>query len=211
MGENLLVIFDFDGTIADTAKSLKILVNKLSDDFDFRKIKEADWQELRNKESKEIFRSLGISLTKLPYILRKIRRDLQKELEKIKPVEGIKEALLEIKNNKCKLGILTSNSSAAVAKFLKINQLDFFDFIRSESDIFNKAKKLNNLLKKEKFDRQNVFYVGDETRDIKAARKAKVKAVAVSWGFNGREILKKQNPDYLVNKPEELIALLNNF
>ncbi len=96
-------------------------------------------------------------------------------------------------------------------KFLKINNLDFFDFIYSESNIFGKAKKLNGLLKEKKINPQSVFYVGDETRDITAAKEAGVKAIAVTWGFNGKEILKEQSPDYLVGNPEELIALLDDF
>jgi len=66
-------------------------------------------------------------------------------------------------------------------------------------------------LKERNFDPQSVFYVGDETRDVEAARKAGVKTIAVTWGFNGEDILKKQKPDYLARRPEELIALLNNF
>jgi len=211
MEKNLVVIFDFDGTIADTVSFIKTIMNKLSDDFDFQKIKDVDLEELKNKETREVFKSLGVSLIKLPFVLKKVRNVLHEEIEKIKPIEGIEKALLEIKKENHQLGILTSSPSKTVEKFLKINNLNFFDFIYSEGDIFNKAKKLNNLLKEKKFNPQYVFYVGDETRDIEAAKEAGVKTIAVSWGFNSEEILKKQNPNYLVKKPEELIALLNDF
>ena len=211
MKKNLVVIFDFDGTIADTMNFIRTIMDKLSDDVDFPKIKNIDWEGLKNKETREVFKSLGISLTKLPFILKKVRDILHKEVGKIEPIRGIEKALFQIKKNNHKLGILTSSPLETVEKFLKINNLNFFDFIYSESNIFNKAKKLNNLLKEKKFNPQHVLYVGDETRDITAAKEAGVKAIAVTWGLNGKEILKEQGPDYLVGNPEELIALLDGF
>lgn len=211
MKKNLVIIFDFNGTIADTIGSIKTIMSKLSNDFDFKKMKEVDWKELKNKETKEVLKSLGVSLVRLPFILKKARHVLHEEIKRIKPIEGMEKVLLKIKNDNHKLGILTSSPLETVEKFLKINNLDFFDFIYSESNIFGKAKKLNGLLKEKKINPQSVFYVGDETRDITAAKEAGVKAIAVTWGFNGKEILKEQSPDYLVGNPEELIALLDDF
>lgn len=204
MDKNLVVIFDFDGTIADTINFIRTI-------FNFSETKNINWEELKNKETKEIFKSLGIPLIKIPFILKKVRDILHQEVEKIKPVEGIEKALFKIKENHYQLGILTSCPKKTVTKFLKINNLDFFDFVYSESDIFNKAEKLNKLLKEKKFNPQSVFYVGDETRDVEAAKKIGVKTVAVTWGFNSEKILKEKNPDYLVQKPEELVVLLDNF
>jgi len=209
--KNLVIIFDFDGTIADTMNFIRTIMDKWSDDVDFPKIKNIDWEELKNKETKKVFKSLGISPAKLPFVLKKVRDILHKEVGKIEPIRGIEKALFQIKKNNHKLGILTSSPLETVEKFLEINNLNFFDFIYSESNIFNKAKKLNNLLKEKKFNPQHVLYVGDETRDIRAAKEAGIKTIAVTWGFNGKEILKEQNPDYLVGNPEELIALLNDF
>lgn len=53
-----------------------------------------------------------------------------------------------------------------------------------------------------------VIYVGDETRDVEAAKKVGVKVIAVTWGINSEKILRKQNPDYLIVKPKELIEVL---
>lgn len=53
--------------------------------------------------------------------------------------------------------------------------------------------------------------MGDEIRDIEAAKKAGVGAVAVGWGYNILKILKEQNPDYLVRSPKELAKVLTLF
>ena len=204
MDKNLVLIFDFDGTIADTLT----FVRKI---FNFPEMKEVDWEGLKNKESREVFKILGISMAELPFVLNKVRGIIHKEIEKIKPIQGMAETLFKIKESSSQLGILTSAPKETVERFLQVNNLNLFDFIYSESNIFNKARKLSNLLKERNFDPQSVFYVGDETRDVEAARKAGVKTIAVTWGFNGEDILKKQKPDYLARRPEELIALLDNF
>ncbi|MFZ1324135.1 MAG: HAD hydrolase-like protein, partial [Candidatus Saccharimonadales bacterium] len=55
--------------------------------------------------------------------------------------------------------------------------------------------------------RKDTVYIGDETRDIQAARMAFIRAVSVTWGFNTRRILEKQRPAYLIDTPEELLSI----
>jgi len=65
-------------------------------------------------------------------LLRKVKAELNKEIQRVRPISGIKEALIELKNQGNRLGILTSNSSANVVAFLETNGLDdVFDFIYS--------------------------------------------------------------------------------
>ena len=64
------------------------------------------------------------------------------------------------------------------------------------------------MLREKKFDKKDVLYVGDETRDITAAKKAKIKVVAVTWGFSSRKGLEKYKPDFLIDKPEELLEVV---
>ena len=52
--------------------------------------------------------------------------------------------------------------------------------------------------------------MGDETRDVEAAKKANIKVVAVTWGFNSPEALAKENPDFLINHPSELLEVIKN-
>ena len=61
---------------------------------------------------------------------------------------------------------------------------------------------MNDLRKSE------VAFVGDEVRDVEAARKVGMTVVAVTWGINSRQGLADANPDFLVDTAEELIKLL---
>ena len=207
-----VIMFDFDGTIADTLDAIVSITNRLAVEFGYKQTTQEELAQIQNLNSKEIIKQSGISIFKLPFLLRKVKAELNKEIQRVRPISGIKEALIELKNQGNRLGILTSNSSANVVAFLETNGLeDLFDFIYSGKTLFGKSKVMNNLLKQENIDPKTAIYVGDETRDIEAARKSHIKAIAVSWGFNSAEVLAKQNPDFLIHQPNQLIEVIGSL
>ena len=207
-----VIMFDFDGTIADTLDAIVSITNRLAVEFGYKQTTQEELAQIQNLNSKEIIKQSGISIFKLPFLLRKVKAELNKEIQRVRPISGIKEALIELKNQGNRLGILTSNSSANVVAFLETNELeDLFDFIYSGKTLFGKSKVINNLLKQENIDPKTAIYVGDETRDIEAARKSHIKAIAVSWGFNSAEVLAKQNPDFLIHQPNQLIEVIGSL
>lgn len=205
----VVIIFDFDGTIAQTFDSAMKILDQLSVRFGHRGLKDEDIMQLRNEGKWEgLFESLGIDPAIIPEVVERGRSGLAEEIENIEPVEGMKRALLQLKADGYELGILTSNSRETVEKFLGNNGLDFFDFIYPEIGLWSKDKVLVKLLQDKELKPGQTVYVGDETRDIDAAKKAGVRVVAVSWGYNARKILKEQNPDYLVENPKDLVEIL---
>ena len=91
--------------------------------------------------------------------------------------------------------------------FLQHHDLDIFEFIHSGS-FFNKGEILKNIIKEIGYAPKEVFYIGDESRDIMASREANVNVVSVTWGFNAKEVLMRHNPDNIVHTPHELVAFL---
>ena len=87
---------------------------------------------------------------------------------------------------------------------------DTFTFIYSGST-FGKHKVINKWLRIENINPEKVVYVGDEVRDIDAAKKTGIKVIAVGWGFNSQEALAAQNPDFLIERPQELIEIMNSW
>src|SRR4030067_1015829 len=92
--------------------------------------------------------------------------------------------------------------------FLEKNKMDFFDFLNCGTSLLGKGRILSKVIKERKYIKENVIYVGDEIRDIDAARKIKIKVAVVTWGFNPKEALIKYNPDFIIEKPEELLLLV---
>lgn len=206
------IIFDFDGTIADTLETIAVLYNDIAEDFHCKKISFDQKERFRSMQTHEFLQTCGISLLKLPILALKIKNELNKEIKNIKPIDGIIEALYDLKQAEYKLGVLSSNSVANIKLFLNNHNLDnIFDFVHSGKNIFGKDKVILRLISKHKLNRSNVVYVGDETRDVEALRRIKVPIIAVSWGFNSKEVLEKLNPDFLVNKPEDLLKIVDSF
>jgi len=206
-----VIIFDFDGTIADTVDALVNIANSLAVEFSFAPITPEEFLLLKNLTSREIFKYSGIPLFKIPFLLKKVKKELKNKIPELKPIPGIPEALLELKENGSRLGIITSNSKGNVQEFLKINNLDnFFEFVHTGVTIFGKTTIINNVLKQRQIKTQEVIYVGDETRDIEASKKAQIRICSVTWGFNSEEALTKENPDFLIHHPRELVELVKN-
>lgn len=203
-----ILVFDFDGTIADTFSEFISIGNKLAEKHSFRKITEEDIPRFREYDVIRVLRELKIPLWKLPLIVNDGRSELHKIIDILKPIKGIKKQLQKLHEAGVILGILTSNSEKNVRKFLEKNEMQLFDFIYTGSSLFGKDKVMKSLLKEKGFANEDVFYVGDETRDIEAAKKVKIKMIAVTWGFISRKGLEKCSPDFLIDKPEELLGIV---
>ncbi len=204
-----VIIFDFDGTIADTLDALVTIANSLAVKFNFKQITPEELAVLRNLNSRQIIQKSGISLLQIPFLVKRVKSELKQQIQHLSTIPGIKEALIELNNQGHRLGIITSNSTDNVTAFLQKNELeDLFDFIHSGITIFGKTRIINNFLKQENLQPEEVIYIGDETRDIEATKKAHVKVIAVSWGFNSREVLAAENPDFLIDHPSELLEVI---
>ncbi|MCS6767265.1 MAG: HAD hydrolase-like protein [Candidatus Nitrosocaldus sp.] len=207
-----LVVLDFDGTIADTIRTLIRIVNGLADEFAYNKIRVHDLHYIKGMRTREILAYLNIPLLKLPFIIRRIRIEMNREIPMLKPAVNIRPTLEALRGEGYRLGILTTNASSNVRAFLKNNDLELFDFIRSTHHLLAKHIVLRRIKRQDGHGQGSnggsgdsiIFYVGDEIRDVEAGRRAGVKTVAVSWGFNSRDALLAEGPDYIIDRPEEL-------
>lgn len=204
MQESQVLVFDFDGTICDSLQSAVDAINHFSNEFGFKKVESHDLPQLQEMNAKQIMEFLGVSMTQLPILAYKTKKHIRSQMELLTPFEGIVEVLQSLKAQNRRLGILTSNSEENVRIFLKRYNLDYFDFIYADSSVFGKSVVLRRLLKELGLKSENVIYIGDETRDIEAAKSLHLKVVSVSWGYNTRNALLSHQPDFLIDHPSEL-------
>ena len=203
------ILFDFDGTIADTYQAIADITNQLSTEFGYKALNQEELLLIKNLSSREIVKLSEISIFKLPFLVRRIRTELSKEISELNPIEGIELVLRELKRQGYILGIVTSNNQENVDIFLRKNRLNrLFSYIYSSTAIFGKHRVIDRAIRENRLRRSDVIYVGDETRDIRSARKSNIPSIAVSWGFNAGEILAKNQPDYLINEPSELLKAI---
>lgn len=200
-----VIIFDFDGTIADSFDVVLAISNRLADEFGYPPTQPEDVDELKSLSSREILKRSRVSVFKLPFLLRRLRVEFNREISQLQPIPGIKEALLELKHQGHHLGIVTSNSKQNVIAFLEAQGMrEIFDFVDSGLTLFGKGRIIQQILRQNQIAPETVIYVGDETRDVEAARKIGIKVIAVCWGFNSCNVLAAQKPDFLIHKPAEL-------
>jgi phosphoglycolate phosphatase len=206
------VIFDFDGTLANTFDQLTLIYNQIAPFFRCLPVTSEQQSFLRGKKPQDLMRQFRISYLKLPLMLFVARRKLHKDIPHINIFDGIAQALQELRSAGYHLGIMTSNSPKNVKLFLDIHHLDScFDFICSGWHIFKKDKVLNRLCKKHKIQKKDAAYVGDETRDIIAAKKMGLRVVAVSWGFNTKDSLTALKPEAMANSPWQLLQCIQSL
>lgn len=202
------LIFDFDGTLIDSFDCAFEKLNLLADEFNYKKVAQNELSYLRNLSSLDFVKYLQIPIYKIPKVIFKARQLVREELPNLPSFVGLPDALQELYNRQITMGIVTSNSAENVKTWLlRQNLSHIFSFIHIESNFFGKARILKKLIAKNKFLRNETFYIGDETRDIDAAKKCGINSVAVTWGFNAEKILREQQPNFVLHKPEELLLL----
>jgi phosphoglycolate phosphatase-like HAD superfamily hydrolase len=101
---------------------------------------------------------------KLPFLLQRLRDELNREMHQVQPIAGMKTALLKLKQQGYRLGIVTSNSHENVIAFLKAQDLDsIFDFVGSGLALFGKGRVIQRLLRRHHLNPEDVIYVGKLT------------------------------------------------
>ena len=205
-----VVIFDFDGTIANTLDSILKLFNEIASDYNLPIIKDSDKEKIRNFSAKELVKEYRISPWKLLQLTKDILPKLKKNIKDISIVEGMADVFQDLEKLEIKIGIVTSNSKENVELFLANQHISQIDFIHSEKSLFGKGRVLSHLIKEQKLNKERVVYVGDEVRDIEAARKAGIPVIAVTWGFNSEKRLQQSKPDYLVTNPQQILEKVDS-
>ncbi len=200
-----LVIFDFDGTIADTLSQVIEVANVLADKHGFKNVKSAD--PLKGLSVMQLAKELGVPSYRIPSVLKEGKNLMEKQgCAEIFP--GMKEVLVELKKDNL-IGVISSSGKKRIDRFVEKQGLaGIFDFIKASSPLLGKAALIRNAVREKGFSIDSTFYVGDEIRDIEAARKAGIKVISVAWGYNSKEALKKNSPDYTVGRPEEILDII---
>ena len=201
------LIFDFDGTIADTLELHRDIYNQLAQKYQRKLISESDISNLRDYGMRDFLKRMNIPLYRLPFLIQE-----GQTLAKSHPISDTIPGMSAVLNQlapKYRLGILTSNTKQYCQQFLTHHHLDQnFSFLQAERDLFGKDHKLRKLLKDERLTPQEVIYIGDEARDMEAAKKVGISPIGVSWGFNSQQTLRNAGAKELFKQPEELLSFL---
>lgn len=204
----MVLIFDFDGTIADTFDLYIEVMRDIHQEYKFKYILDEDIERYRGMGAKEILKDLGISLIRVSSIAHRVRKEFKAKIRQQKLFPELGDVLKKLQQDGYQLFILSSNSKENIEVFLECNNAHYFDDVISKSNIFGKARSIKKVINERQFNPDEVLYIGDEVRDIEATKKANIKIVAVSWGYNNKKVLQQQNPEFLIDSPTDIYTVL---
>ncbi len=200
------VIIDFDGTIADSLPVLLELFYSWSKREPFTN---DEIETLRSMSAKDVIKAVGVPLWRAPSLLARGRKDFTKYIDKIEIFKDMPEVIAELHKRGHKLYLMSSNSQKNVDRYLQLHKIDkYFETVYGNAGLFRKVAAMRKITRQNHINRSECYSVGDETRDIDAAKKAGLISIAVSWGFNSTKILTEHHPDHLISKPTELLKLV---
>lgn len=200
----VVYIFDFDGTICD---SLDVVVETANKYLTKKGKTRISVNDIRTKGIERLLREYKLTKLQILMFVLKGRHEFKKFASQLKVFPELLPILQKLSTSNT-LAILSTNSKQNIKKFLETNKIsDLFIFVENNPFLFNKAGSLKKIMRKYKFNPNETFYIGDELRDLKAGRVAGIKSVGVTWGYEGKELLKIANPDFLVDSPIKLLTI----
>lgn len=206
------VIFDFDGTLADSFDTITSITHRLTGREQLADIEYIKSMRDKGVGLRQALRGLEIPHWQLPWLVRRGRKMMRHEIHRIPIFDGMTEALAKLKDEHYQLFIITSNSRANVHHFLEDKGISkCFKKVYGGVALLDKSKVLKKVLKDNRIKPESTIYVGDEVRDIEAAQRFQMPIVAVSWGYNSEGLLASHSPTRLLNSPNQLPAVIDEL
>lgn len=205
-----MIIFDFDGTLANTHHLILKHYNAFAERNPWFNLSAADYQFQQNARGMTMLqarRELQIPYYKLMLIVPMIRRSLFNDYRPEMLFDGITAIIDDFQRAGVDMAILSSNKRKAMQRVLG-EHFDKLQFV-VDNCFFRKGKVLKKIAKT--YPAEHHTYISDAAADVIAARKAGLNTVAVSWGLHEEDFLKASNPDYLVHTRAELHDVLNQL
>lgn len=204
-------IFDFDGTIVNSRGLMMKFYNELAEKYNYKIIEPDEIEYLSTLSIPDRCKVLRVPLYRVPQMGMYAKSRYQETIGSLKTNEGIQDLVFGLKEKGYVLSIISSNLEPSIRAFLKSNHMDIYDHIYSAKNFFGKNHTINAFMKKLKISRDETVYIGDELRDIEACRKSNVRIISVAWGYDSAELLAKENPDYLVYRPNDVQSVIDEM
>jgi phosphoglycolate phosphatase len=202
-----LIIFDFDGTLADTFPSFVRVFDQAADKYGFKRLDREHQGILRGLDARQIMAHHEVPLWKVPAIARFMRARMADDIANIKLFAGIDRVLRALHAQGTVLTIVTSNSPANVHAILGPELIALFTHVECGASLFGKPSKIRKVLAATGVAPEHAILVGDEIRDAKAAADTGIDFGAVAWGFNHVDALAAQYPQRIFRDVDDLLDL----
>lgn len=214
------IIFDLDGTLLNTIEdicdSLNIALRKYG--FATHSVAETKLfvgsgvrimveRALHDEEHSETDNEL---------VLKNYLEEYSKrQANKTRPYDGTIEMIKELRQRGFKIGLLSNKPHEDTIKIIdKYFGLGLFDIVlgqRAGIPIKPDPTALYEIIEKLGVDKEQCLFVGDSDVDMKTALNAEMDKIAVLWGFRSRDIIQEYSPNYIIERPQELLSIITTI
>ena len=212
------VIFDLDGTLLDTLGDLTSAVNTALRRHDFPLLSEADvCARVGNGVRKLLERSVpaGTARPVVDACLAEFQAQYEEHLvERTHPYPGIPPVIDALRSRGVRMAVLSNKYHAATSRLIA----HYFPgamavTLGERAGVPRKPDPTSTLEILTMLDVKpsEVLYVGDSDVDMHTAKAAGVTAVGALWGFRDRDSLLAAGADHIVERPEDLVQLLDRL
>jgi phosphoglycolate phosphatase len=205
-----VIIFDFDGTIANSFQLIAEISHELANRPGV--VSDEEMSRMRTLSLVQVAREFNIPKWKWPYMVRRGKQLMTKRLAQVEPFAGLPETLQALHNDQYILAIVSSNSKKNIERFLVQHGIgNNFDQIYGSVGLYGKSRMLRKILRHNRIIASEAMYIGDETRDVEAAKHVNMPCIAVGWGFNTPEMLAAHAPTIVVRQPKQLLSVIEEW
>lgn len=201
-----LVIFDFDGTLADTYPWFLSIFDELAIRYKLPRLEQSALEALRKVDIRYISRKYKIPVWKMTRMGAHLKKRMSSEIERIQLVGGMQGVIDGLKAMGVRMAVVSSNAEGNVRQVLGEQNEPYFEAFECGVKLFGKKAKFEKILRRTGVAPQRVLSLGDEVRDLRASRQAGISFGAVTWGYADPETLRSHAPDALFEHPDEILA-----
>jgi phosphoglycolate phosphatase-like HAD superfamily hydrolase len=208
-----LILYDFDGTLANDIEVILEIEKKLSKDFGVGSFTKAEMK--RESKISLLFKHVKCNILKLPSYYHAVQKELELRFKNIDVYPELRGVLHTLSQSGFEQAIVSSNvvhhPVEHIKKWAHEKHLPEFKFVKYASVFFGKSKCLKRIMIDYNLKPEEILYLGDEVSDIKACKKVGIKIVSVNWGFTDSFKLLEYHPDYLISKPKQLLEIIKKL
>ncbi len=198
-----LVVFDFDGTLADTRALTIEIFQDIARKYDYPVLSHDEIEAMRKLPIRKRLKLVKVPFRKVPRLLKESWEMMKERIHESALYPGIQHLLKQF-HGQLPMVILSSNHADNIHAFLTAHDITELDEVIGAAKLFGKERPLKKLLKQYQLAPEEVLYVGDEIRDIVSCQNVGIPIASVTWGFDTQGALKEHHPTYVCESTKAL-------
>ncbi|MCC8912948.1 HAD hydrolase-like protein [Xanthomonas euvesicatoria] len=201
-----LIIFDFDGTLADSFGFFLSTQRLLAERHGFRAAQAHEVDDARRLSTRELLKASGLSAWRVPWVAADFIR-LMRAAPPVALFPGIAHTVGALHAGGSRLAVVSSNSVENVQRALGAELSATFAVIEGGAHLLGKQRALRRVLRATGHTESQAVYVGDQVADWEAAQLVGLPFAAVAWGYAHPDVFAGLAGTRLIERVEDLLAL----